>query len=675
MLGSIGRADRLAPLAGASLLALAGCGGAQDEPRTTPTVSVVPPASTEPVLTPPPASPPSYPSTRTVLIDGLRGAHVLDVVGDFSLVGGTGTIALVGPEGHVRASHRFAFGADGASGVFLTPTAGDATHAVVGNGDQDGFRGPWGGELDRWSLDTDTLAQLHHLGYAAPLFARVGPSVVVVSPAMTELYGVTATGFEEREEGADQLGWAPGRPAECYVGNGEDTWLVRADASGALVVTEASGPVPESIAAQRIPSTWPMSATIGARGLPSVALEPSGGHLAISTSSTTIVFGPEGLGAEREGGREVSFPRAGLLRAGEVVSPVAAPALLSRSQLASRFEYPEDEEGATAPELRAFFDWRYQAGEAVADGQPIPPLAIEPLCNAVAPLRCVRARLEGAALAGWDYYDPARPRRVLGTIDQRNYPPGPGHALVAPGGRWIRIFNGEGDSSIVAMPRGPRYERLESWVELDSGFLLIDPDRSERLVFLPFRGGAETERIDEVAFARLAILDATHALAWNGGDTVEVLAIPSLTTERTLTLGAEGALYHCRDGGLADADGDDFLPGACPLADLDEDEGWSITVSSDRAFWVDQRLGDELLVSRRIDGARLIVRVTTDGVLVNAADTGVFEGAGGVLDHVVVREPGPVRTAPIVAGAEARARFERPGLVAAFFSGAALPTP
>jgi hypothetical protein len=34
-----------------------------------------------------------------------------------------------------------------------------------------------------------------------------------------------------------------------------------------------------------------------------------------------------------------------------------------------------------------------------------------------------------------------------------------------------------------------------------------------------------------------------------------------------------------------------------------------------------------------------------------------------------------VRTAPITAGAEARARFERPGLVAAFFSGAALPTP
>jgi hypothetical protein len=61
-------------------------------------------------------------------------------------------------------------------------------------------------------------------------------------------------------------------------------------------------------------------------------------------------------------------------------------------------------------------------------------------------------------------------------------------------------------------------------------------------------------------------------------------------------------------------------------------------------------------------------------VLVAGPD-GVFEGSGDVLDHVVVREPGAVRTAPITAGAEARARFERPGLVAAFFSGAALPTP
>lgn len=66
-------------------------------------------------------------------------------------------------------------------------------------------------------------------------------------------------------------------------------------------------------------------------------------------------------------------------------------------------------------------------------------------------------------------------------------------------------------------------------------------------------------------------------------------------------------------------------------------------------------------------------QLTHEGVLVSAA-SGVFEGSGPVVDHVVVREPGPVRRATITTGAEARARFERPGLTAAFFRGEPLPT-
>jgi hypothetical protein len=154
---------------------------------------------------------------------------------------------------------------------------------------------------------------------------------------------------------------------------------------------------------------------------------------------------------------------------------------------------------------------------------------------------------------------------------------------------------------------------------------------------------------------------------------VRVVSVPTLQLERTIALGEPSAPYVCLGDNLVADDGDQ-VEGGCPLRGLGEAEWYSLEVSRDRTFWVDARLGDEVRVHRTADGAELVVRLTTSGVLVAGPD-GVFEGSGDVLDHVVVREPGAVRTAPITAGAEARARFERPGLVAAFFSGAALPTP
>ena len=559
------------------------------------------------------------------------------------------------------------------------PIPGESpTHAVVGNGDTDGFRGPWAGELDRWNLDTDTVEQLRRLGYAAPLLARVGPAVVAVSPSESSVTGVTATAIEAREEQADRLAWAPGRPAEVYVGDEEGGWLVRANRDGTLVFSDEGSPMPESPSLEPVPSSWPLSPRLGARGLPFLALSPAGGHLAVGTSVSTVVLGPRGLGVERPGSGSLSFVRTGLLRAGDIVSPIAAPAHPRRSLLVERFVYPEDTEGESSPELRAYYEWQYQAQEASSDGQPIPALDIEPVCNAVAPRRCVRARVEGAHLAGWDYFDPARPGRALGTIDQSGFPPGPGHVLVAPGGRWVRIFNGSGATSIVAMPRGDRFDALEQWVELDTGWVLIDPSDAARVVFVPFARGPVIERRFESAPVALSILDATHVLAWDGEASVEVLALPSLTTERTLAVGDEGPTWHCEQGELVDdageaPDGDEDATD-CPVPDLDHDQGYAIVVSGDRAFWVDALLGDEARVHRAADDAILSVRVTTDGILVSTS-SGVFEGSGAVLDHVVVREPGPVRTAVITTGAEARARFERPGLVAAFFSGAPLPAP
>ncbi len=671
------RASRSAARVGALWVGLSACGGAQDDARTTPLAST--PSEPATVVAPAPRAP-VYPGARAVLVDGVRGARVLDEVGDLRLVGGAGTIALVGPDGHVRASHRFAFGADGASGVFLTPAGGPASHAVVGNGDQDGFRGPWAGQLSRWDLDADTIEQLRSLGYAAPLLARVGPTVVAVSPAEGQVFGVTVAAVEEREEHVDQLGWAPGRPAECYVGDEDQAWLVRASSDGSLVLTESDSPVPETPPLATVPTAWPMSAVIGARGLPSVALEPSGGHLAISTSSTTLLLGPEGIGAELRGGHGVVFPREGLLRMGEITSPIAAPAHPSRSRFIERFIYPEDGEGGSSPEVAAFNEWRYQAEEAEADHQVVPTLALEPVCNSVAPLRCVRARVEGTQLVGWDFYDPARPTRALGSIAQREFPPGPGHTLVAPGGRWIRIFGASGATSLVPAPGAPRpsdptgWDELEDWVELDTGWALLDPQARDRLVFVPFAGGRASERRFDTERSALSILDATHVLVWDGEATVEVVSVPTLVTERTITLGAAGPTYHCQDEDLVDADAVDAISNGCPIENVDGEGGYAITVSGDRAFWVDARLGDELQVHRASDGAEITVRVTTQGVLVSSA-SGAFEGSGAVLDHVVVREPGPVRSATLTAGADARARFERPGLVASFFGGRPLPTP
>jgi hypothetical protein len=464
------------------------------------------------------------------------------------------------------------------------------------------------------------------------------------------------------------------------VGDEEGGWLVRANRDGSLVFSDERSPVPESPPLEPVPTSWPMSPRLGARGLPFVALSPAGGHFAVGTSSSTVVLGPQGLGVERAGGGSLTFVRAGLLRVGEIVSPIAAPAHLLRSRLVERFIYPEDTEGESSPELRAYYEWQYRAEEASSNDQPIPALEIEPVCSSAAPRRCVRARVEGARLEGWDFYDPARPRRALGTIDQSGFPPAPGHVLVAPGGRWVRIFNGSGATSILAMPRGDRFDALEQWVELDTGWVLVDPSDTERLVFVPFAAGPVIERRFESGPAALSILDATHVLAWDGEASVAVLAVPSLTTERTLAVGDQGLTWHCehgllvRDGGEEPTGATDDAAPACPLPDLGVDEGYSLVGSGDRSFWVDGRLGDEARVHRAADGAVLSVRVTTEGILVSTS-SGVFEGSGAVLDHVVVREPGPVRTAAITAGAEARARFERPGLVAAFFSGAPLPVP
>lgn len=614
------------------------------------------------------------PEQRVVLVDGVRGAVLLDELGGLRLVHGAGTVALVGPDGHVRASHRLAFGADGASAVFL-----DEAQAIVGNGDQDGFRSPWAGELDRWHLDADTLERLTPVAYGSPLLARVGPAVVAVSPADQALFGITASSLEHRDERVDRLSWSPARPAECYVGSEEEAWLVRAASDGALALRELNGPVPEPELPAR-DEARPTVSEIGARGLPGAALAPGGGRLAVSTSSTMLVLGPDGIGPELPSPGYLAWEGAALLRVGEHLHPIAAPTAHRRSLVADRVVNPlEDEDGSPAPELQELEDWRFEVEEALQAGSPAPAApALEPVCSS-APVRCVRAHLDGLAIDRWELFDPARPTRVLARLADRTIPPGPGHVFVAPGGAYVREL-GE-TMTLTSMPRGrpdtSPETGVEQWAELASGWALVPADDPSALRFVPTQGRAVT-RTFEQPVEHLTIVDETHVLVVQTSDATRIahlLALPGLTTERTIDLGPDAAPrgLRCRDGDLVDEASEQVaVAGGCPVQGLGYDAAYAVTMSADRAFWLDARLGDELAVHRVADGAVLTVRVTTAGVLA-AGPGGVFEATGEVADHVAVREPGPVRTAPLTTGAEARARFERPGLVAAFFSGRPLP--
>jgi hypothetical protein len=245
-----------------------------------------------------------------------------------------------------------------------------------------------------------------------------------------------------------------------------------------------------------------------------------------------------------------------------------------------------------------------------------------------------------------------------------------GHTLIAPGGRFMRTYDGS-YITLTPLPEGPELGEIDvgKLAELPSGWVYVEPGYPSSIRGLSF-DGTEIRRALSSEVRSLSIVDETHVLAVHA-DSFEMIEVPSLATTRTIARAAPGRVLHCDGTGLVDEAGEE-AEGDCPVGALTDYE--VVSMSGDRAFWVDGRLGDEAHVHRSSDGAELVVRVSTAGLLVSGPG-GVFEGSGAVLDHVVVREPGPVRTATITTGRDARTRFERPGLVAAFFSGRALPTP
>lgn len=707
----------------ALVLAL-GCGGASVRPaEPEPTSPLAEVAVPEPV----PAS-----ASAELVIDGVREPQLLDELEGWRLVGGAGTVALVGPDGHVRASHRFGYGGGGTNASFV----GDR-HAVVGNADYDGFRGPWSGRLVRWDLDADAIEQLGELGYSAPTMGRLGDRLLVGRGDGSDgVLAVTTTDVEPLSS-APHVVCAVGMDA-CFLYDVELTDVVRVDESGALR-TEPAPPtlvpvgatgfalrenelvrladlstVPLTLApGERLESALPRGGhelvevridgedgeseltrillvpeltfhpadaalppiappvlLRGALGIPEVVFAPSSSRIALGSSTGTLVLGPGGVEHRFTLTGGLSWRGETILEVGGRVVPfdlAVTAAGSTRTDAAPFVGYYDDSE--TLVEALPLAEW-------VGDGAEGPPPNVPPVCSDEAPRRCVRTTFDGGdgyGVAGWEIYDPARPRRVLDRIEA-SIPAVP--RTVLPTAHRVRMIDSEGMMRVEPIGTGEPSPAAEPWTwrETRQGWVLRPIDQPSVLVGVPAGPGPLVERDfgEDAQVDSLTLVDDERVLAVVS-DTVHVLRVPTLETIATYPLGPR-AEWHCELDDVVERFGDVRIEGACPRP-LPEDDYRTIAalISADRSFWAEP-LGEVVVVHRVSDGATLSVRVTTEGLL--AVGPGlVFEATGTIAEHLVLREAGPLRSAPITSGAEVRARLERPGLIAAFFSGAPLPTP
>lgn len=599
-------------------------------------------------------------SGRVVLVDGVRDAVLLDELDGWSLVGGADTVALVGPDGHVHASHFVTDPDTGFTAVFL-----DAGEVIVGSAACDGCLGPFSQGIQRWDLDTDTTRFVTDIFGSTPQLARLEAGVVAVSSQRAGALTITAEREDSSEDGLNEL--VCSAPGDCFARSVNGQVSRVALQSGRLVLTPADRSLPRT-PAPRPASHLALSPSLGAIDL-SAGLAPTAGAVAID-GDPRIVLDRAGItvGPRGRGSWWISD------RAFEVMSqlePIALPTEHRLSRLATVPATSPMEE-PYPPEMAAYLEWAYDDEDSRAAAPPRTP----PVCSTTRPIRCVRSHVVDSQIEGWDVFDPARASRVLWHLEGPDHPPGRGYVLVSPGGLFVRS-RGEDTTSLLPIAAGPLAEPivgLERWVELEPGWVFVDPEDPRAVRSLSFEG-QQAERHTPSPVRSLDIVDGGHVLVWLEGDpiTAELLTVPQLAVERTLDLGPAATVLHCEHDDLGDAEGDVFRPGGCPLRGLDHDSGDALRVSRDGAFWLDRRRRAEAIVHRTSDGAWLRAQRTREGVLVSAA-SGVFEGSGPVVDHVVVREPGPVREATITTGAEARARFERPGLTAAFFRGEPLPT-
>ena len=138
-----------------------GCGAAAARP-------VEPVAET----TAPPAEVLSGPTEPEVIIDGVRDGMLLDERDGLRLVLGAGTLAIVDASGHVRLSHRIAFG-----GVVEAAFSG-VDDVVVQVTEELALRWAYAGLVVRWHLPTDTFEPL--AGARLGEIGRIGGSDTVL---------------------------------------------------------------------------------------------------------------------------------------------------------------------------------------------------------------------------------------------------------------------------------------------------------------------------------------------------------------------------------------------------------------------------------------------------------------------------------------------------------------
>lgn len=259
--------------------------------------------------------------------------------------------------------------------------------------------------------------------------------------------------------------------------------------------------------------------------------------------------------------------------------------------------------------------------------------------------------------------------------------------VVAPGGRWLRIPGDGPAPRIVATDRSRVLEPLRDLYELATAYVWIE---ARRLVVLSYDATEERALAYDGAITGTLVDDA-HVLVARDA-VAELVRVPELVVEARIDLGATDVIpWRCEGSDLVHAGRSDDLEnvpvdavrrGACPrhvaptARDLHHRQPASasrwISVSEDGAWLADLRTAERLELVRSSDGASIHVSSTTHGVLVTAS-SGRFEAFGAIGEHVVVRLHGPAMTAELVTGAAARERFERPGLLAAFFAGEPLP--
>jgi hypothetical protein len=281
---------------------------------------------------------------------------------------------------------------------------------------------------------------------------------------------------------------------------------------------------------------------------------------------------------------------------------------------------------------------------------------------------CVRAHLIGTSIDGWDIDDPAAPDDVRARLPI-TVPPGAGHVFVSPGARFVRETTSgvaihatvPGEAGVI-VGTGSWTEIRTGWAELPTGWVVVDPGDGRVLRALRHDGPA-IERRFEVALDGLTIVDETHVFVRvprESGDEGHVIDAATLESTRVLSLGRAGEdrRLRCRGAGLVSAEGA-ASDGACPLSSGEA----LVTVAASRAFWLDARRLDQLVVHRTRDGATLAIALVGAG-MVAFADDGSYEVAGELDVAALAR----VERTRWDRGALTSAGASRSGLVRAFFT-------